>query len=375
MRNEPRKILLAANTSWYLFNFRKNTIKRLVSEGYEVVCLAGDSEYGFELEKLGSKIETVKLNNVSVNPFYELVSFASILKRIFLLRPSVVLSFTPKVVMYSSVCSFLNRIPYVINVSGQGTANSFSGISRKIYIVLFGFVCRFASKIFCQNSDDFDKVQTLFSVDIEKLELLAGSGIPLDEFKYSQPKNRGIIKIGLFCRLIEEKGVRIFLDVIESMQNVECISFKLAGKIDSDRTNAVTELEIMRVERLKNFKFLGFLEDCREEIRDCDCVVLPSFYSEGTPRVLLEALALGRPVITTRTPGCRDTVKNNGYLIAPKSAEDLSSAIDKFLDLSIAERLIMGLNSRKLAELRFDETKIINSYLVVITDILNRKVR
>lgn len=372
MKQSAKTIIICANTSWYIYNFRKNTIITFINLGYNVVCLSGDTKYACKLEELGVVFDSFYLINTSTNPWHETITLISILKKIRRFKPDVILTFTPKVGVYASLCAIIKKVPFVMNVSGQGTVKRFRGFKRVIFYFMFKFISQRASRIYFQNPDDLAELKDIFSLENNKIELISGSGISLDEFSYQELANRKCIKFGLFSRLIDEKGVRYFLEAVNFFYNKAHLKFELAGQLDLMRKNPITEKEIEPYTNLANFQFLGFMEDCRPAIKDCDCIVLPSYYAEGTPRVLIEALAVGRPIITTDVAGCRETVNGeNGYLITSNSASALIKAMDDFIQLDYDTRKKMGRKSRLLAENKFDEQDIISSYAVTLSKILN----
>ncbi|MDC3155313.1 glycosyltransferase [Pelagibacteraceae bacterium] len=199
-----------------------------------------------------------------------------------------------------------------------------------------------------------------------------GSGVDLKRFKFSPTKNNSKLNFLLSSRMIAEKGIYYYLDAATYFKEKykEKIEFYLLGFIDTKNSSSIKIEELEKLNNMKIINYLGGSDKVEEIIKDMDCIILPSYYSEGIPKTLLEAAAMGKPIITTDNTGCRDAVKDkfNGYLIQPKSLDSLINAIEKFINLSDDERSLMGINSRKKAEKYFDENIIIDKYLRTINE-------
>ena len=298
-----KKIVLSANSSWYLYNFRKSTILKLLSQGYIVICLASDSDYREDLEDLGVIFAKFYLDSTGTNIFKDLYAIYSLFKILRKFNPSIVLSFTPKVTIYSSfVCKIL-KIPSIINVSGLGMGSVSKGLKRIAYRLLYWTASKAASFIFFQNKSDMKYFLKEFSYPIDLCRKLPGSGINLDEFNFSPLTRKKKLRFGFFGRLIEEKGIRIFIESANQLSKTKTVEFVVAGPLEKSRSNAIMQSELDEWEEKGVIKYLGNLSDVKDAMVECDCIVLPSYYPEGTPRCLIEAAALGRPIITTNTPG------------------------------------------------------------------------
>lgn len=370
MRNIPdddckrKVVVLCANSSWYIYNFRKSTVSAFVAEGHSVICLCGDKQYQAKLEQLGASFHCFYLSKQTWNIIYEFPTFLSVLSKIFRIRPDIVFSFTSKGVIYSSISSVFLRTRFVANISGQGSVLLSKGVKRKLYFFVLRKILQNAQKVFFQNKSDLFQLSKSIKLHPDRYELLAGSGVSLCEYNYTPLQSRKKIKFGLFCRLIEEKGVRFFVEAARHFNKRTDLSFVIGGNLVENRPGAVTNEEIAQWQDIKNLTYLGFSESVKKEIINCDCVVLPSYYPEGTPKILIEALAIGRPIITTSRPGCVDTVaKGNGLLMKAISKDALIDTIYEFIALSESDRLLMGEAGRALAEAVYDEEINIKKYL------------
>jgi glycosyltransferase involved in cell wall biosynthesis len=362
-------IAITANTSWYLYNFRKNTISNLISKGFIVIVISPSDNYSPRLKNLGCEHIHISIdqngNNI-INDLLTIMTFYKIYKRI---KPNVVLNFTTKNNIYSTFSAYLNNIRVINNISGLGI--NFSKKSFTFYILkyLYKISQPLADVIFFQNMDDM-KVFSKYNIanKVKKYQVI-GSGVDLSRFSFSPTKKKIKINFLLSARLITEKGIYFYFDAASYFKNkYDNVEFYLAGFIDSNNPTSINIKKLEELQSKKIINYLGMSDTIEEIIKNMDCIVLPSYYSEGVPKSLLEAAAMGKPIITTDNTGCRDVVDNNfnGFLVKPRSLNSLINGISKFIDLSQEEQLRMGINSRKKAEKSFDENIIINKYLSVI---------
>jgi glycosyltransferase involved in cell wall biosynthesis len=226
--------------------------------------------------------------------------------------------------------------------------------------------------VFFQNSDDRHLFTTSGIISHDRHDLLPGSGVDLSKFAFSPlpvPPERDTLRFLLIGRMLWDKGVGEFVEAARQIRGTRSdVEFCLLGGIDNDNPTAISRAQIDAWVAEGNVDYLGYSDDVPAEILKADCIVLPSAYPEGTPRTLLEAAAMGRPIITTDAPGCRSTVDNgsNGYLCAVRDATDLRKQIEKVMALSPLERSDMGRAGRTKMEREFDETIVIEKYLEMV---------
>lgn len=357
-----KKVVIFANTSWYIKNFRLSTIKRFKDEGYSVTCISGDDVYAAHLRSAGADFRKIFLVPSSSNPFIEFVSLISVFFNLLLLRPNCCFTFTPKCNFYGSFVGRLLGIPIAVNISGLGEGLRNEKLLGKIVSIFYAFTFRSANFVFFQNTDDMNFYESKFPGLLGRSLLLPGSGVDLVRFFPASVENE-IPVLGFFARLIPSKGIRVFVDAIARIKLERDVRGIVAGPIDTSRSHAITHAEVLTWEKYGLIEYFGSQDDILPLMQSVDCVVLPSFYPEGTPRVLLEALACGKIVITTDTPGCRDAVDGNGFLVSPDNVDELVDAINSFLDLVSEDFLSLSSSSRKLAESKFDERLAIEPYL------------
>jgi glycosyltransferase involved in cell wall biosynthesis len=279
------------------------------------------------------------------------------------------LSYTPKCNIYSSLAAGFLSIPIINNVSGLGTAFIKENLVTKIVKWLYVVSLKKSAKIFFQNNDDLSLFVQLGLVKAELTGLLPGSGVDVQRFTpLNKPIPNDRFVFLLVARMLKDKGVVEFVNATRLLKaqypGIEC---QLLGFLDAKNSTAITseEMQLWVNEGIVNY--LGVSDSVLDFLRLADCVVLPS-YREGTPRSLLEAASVGKPIITTDAVGCREVVDDgiNGFLCAPRSTDDLMDKMEKMLLLPEAERLQMGLKGREKMLTQFDEKIVIKRYVEVI---------
>lgn len=340
-----------------LVNFRGDLISEFISLGYSVYCTGPECNISLvsSLEELGAKFVKSPISRNGNSIFNDFKYFFFLVRLYLTLRPDVIVNYTIKPVIYGSVAGLLTNVKKRISlVTGLGLAfskvrgDSYSNITRAIAKRLFIIGLRSSTNIFFQNKDDYSMVVKDKSLSI-KSSITFGSGVNTDRFPF-KPSNKGKHKtILMVSRIIKEKGVIEYIDAASLIKPIfPEVKFKLIGW--SDDLNSKLSRYVKEAHEKGVVEFLGKKDCVLPYLHECDLFVLPSFYPEGVPRVLLEALSVGRPIITTDSVGCRETVREhiNGYLVAPQNSMDLFLKIKMILDnpMIINE---FGLESRKIA--------------------------
>lgn len=366
------KISITANTSWYLYNFRRNTISALLNAGYEVIALSPDTEYKSKLETLGCKCFTIKMQRWGKNPlqdFQTILSFYRIFKKE---KVNITLNFTPKNNIYATLAANLLNIRVINNIAGLGVAFIQNTLFSKLVSYLYKVSQRKADYIFFQNEEDKELFLELKIVSENKCERIPGSGVDLKRFEYSPIEDKKNIRFLLVARLIAEKGIYIYVEAARAIKKrFPDTEFYLLGPLDTSSTSGIKKYELDQWQKEKIIIYLGFTDSVELELIKAHCVVLPSYYREGVPKSLLEAAAIGRPIITTDNIGCREVVDHgiNGFLCEPGSIISLVDNMEKFLTLSSMEKEIMGRNSRAKIQKDFDEKIVIEKYFSVVNSL------
>lgn len=366
------KIAIAINTSWNIYNFRRGLVSHFISRGDEVVAIAPRDDYSPMLEALGCRFVPLEMSASGMNPITDLkllFRFYAVLKRE---RPDVLLSFTIKPNIYGSIAAGLLKIPVICNVSGLGTVFLWKGRVKQVATLLYQLAFRNTSWIFFQNDEDREEFFRFVRIDLQKTSLLPGSGVDINYFHPGEQHLNDEPVFLLVARLIVEKGVREYINAIRILKKKgRKETFRLVGGLDESHARSIDQSELSSWVEEGLIHYTEHAQDIRSIMSEADVVVLPS-YREGTPRTLLEAGAMGKPLIATDVPGCRHVVADgrNGFLCKPKSAEDLAAKMMLFLALSQSEKMEMGRNSRELIEQKFDERLVIRLYEQKIDDLV-----
>lgn len=364
-------ILLAANTSWYVYNFRSNLIKTLIANNCKVSVLSPYDSYSKKIEALGIKHIHLEIDKSGVNPVTEVFTLIRLVQALRKEKPSLILTYTPKINIYISIVARLLRIPLIANVSGLGSSFVSGGILTKITSILYRLSFNWPYKVFFQNNEDLIEFTKRRYVDERKAERIPGSGVDLNKFFPVQIKKRKNITFLLVARLLWDKGIGEYISAAREIQKkYSNTEFQILGFADTGNPSAIPKSIIDQWVQEGIVTYLGHTDNIKENYANVDCVVLPS-YREGVPRTLLEAASMAIPIITTDAIGCRDVVDDgiNGFLCKPKDAKELAAKIEEMILLTNEQRKEMGLKGRLKMECHFDEQIILNKYLNVIFEI------
>lgn len=366
------RVGIIAGTIRSLILFRVPLINALLSNGHSVYVFApqGDSHYHHSLTELGAHVRIINFAADGLNPWQDLQFQRALTSRLRSERLDAVLAYTAKPVVYGIPAAHAAGIPVrVPMITGLGYAFGDDGGVRQRLVgyasrQLYRRALKKATYTLFQNPDDFQEFQKLGLIQSEVAGVISGSGVDTDYFRYSPAEVHDNVQFTMMARLIEEKGVRVFAEAASIVrQSRRDCSFTLYGEI-VDGPRGVPKEDISDWVKSGTLTFVPWVKDVREALAACHVYVLPSYYREGVPRSILEALAVGRPVITTDAPGCRETVHEgrNGILVPPKDAHALAAAMAKLADAP-QMRNSMGIESRKLAERRFDSAIVNDSIL------------
>ncbi len=368
--------MIGLNTAWNFVNFRAGLIRALVEAGYEVVAVAPLDGYVERLEALGCRFVAMPMDNHGKHPGRELVLLLRLWRLLRHEQPDVYLGYTIKPNIYGSLAARALGIPVINNITGLGAVFSRGGLIASFVKGLYRVALKRSRKVFFQNDDDLELFVRAGLVAPAVTARLPGSGIDITLFSVVPLPNKETLRFLLIARLLWEKGVGEFVEAARRLKASGIrAEFDLLGFVDDNNPEAIsgTQLEAWASEGV--IRYLGVSNDVRIEIAQVDCVVLPSYYREGTPRTLLEAAAMGRPLITADSIGCRDVVEDgiNGYLCRPRDAVDLATKLLAMINQRPEERSAMGLRGRAKIESEFDERIVIHNYLQAIAAIVDRR--
>jgi glycosyltransferase involved in cell wall biosynthesis len=367
-----KKILISLNTAWNLLNFRAGLISELISSGYEVVAVAPKDEYVVKLEFLGCRFVHLEIDNQGTHPIRDLLLIWRFFRLLKTEKPDLCLFYTVKPNVYGSLASRLCGIPFINNVSGLGAVFIRGGWLRRFISELYRLAFRNSNQVFFQNRDDLELFLENKLVKEALTDVLPGSGINLHRFTPSDDTNRKSLntpfRFLLIARMLKDKGVIEFVNAAQLLKESGVrAEFCLLGFLDVQNPAAISSEQMKEWTDQGFVIYLGVSDDVREHIASAECVVLPS-YREGTPRTLLEAAAMGKPIVTTDVVGCKEVVEHgvNGLLCKVKNTQDLALKMKEMLLLSDDQRRLMGENGRLKMENEFDENIVIQKYLQAI---------
>jgi glycosyltransferase involved in cell wall biosynthesis len=360
-----RRVVLAANSSWNIVNFRSGLIRALKAEGYEPVVLAPiDPAAEERMRELDVERWVVRMDRSGLNPLAELRLLGEYRRLLPRLRPAAFLGFTIKPNIYGCLAAAGLGIPAIANVSGLGTVFIRRGPLLALVTRLYRFGLKRAAVVFFQNPDDRALFIGRRMVRPQQARLLPGSGIDLDRFEPA-PQPEGALTFVLIGRLLGDKGVREYVEAARMLRGeLRDVRFQLLGPVDEGNRTSISRDELDRWAGEGLVEYLGEADDVRPAIAAAHAVVLPS-YREGLPRSLLEAAAMARPLVATDVPGCRDVVADgvNGFLCQVRDAASLADAMRRLAALPAEQRRAMGSASRRKVEEQFSETLVIRAYL------------
>ena len=367
-----KKVIISANTSWNLVNFRAGLIRALVVAGHEVIAVAPHDEYVSKLKELGCHVVSLPIDMHGRHIGRDLLLFFRYFMIMRQHMPSIYLGFTVKPNIYGSIAAHIHGVPVVNNIGGLGAVFSQKGgwLLSLLRLLYRGALSR-SHKIFFQNKDDHIKFIEERIINNQLTDQLPGSGIDLEWFSYV-PKIIGDndrLQFLLLARMLWEKGIGEYITAARIiLMDYPNAKFILLGFLDDHNPSAISHSQMDKWVKEGIVEYHGVSSNVKIEIDKVDCVVLPSYYREGVPHALLESAAIGRPIITTDSVGCRETVDDNisGYLCRPQDAVDLAEKMKLMLKLDHKQRVRMGKYGREKMKSEFNEKIIVQKYIEVV---------
>jgi len=382
------KIILFANTEWYLFNFRLTLAKALQAQGHDVLLISPPGEYGARLQTLGFRWEALPMDRKSLNPLQELRLLAYLCRLYRREQPALAHHFTIKCVVYGSIAALLARVPARVNaVAGMGYVFTNQALKARLLRPVVRGLMRLVlngrrARLILQNNDDMAAFAKAGLARPELTRLVMGSGVDLARFTpRAQPAQvvqdaRRPTRVVLAARLLWDKGIAEYVEAARQLKAKGLpIRFLLAGAPDPGNPAAIPQATLDGWQAEGLIELLGQVSDMAALFATADMVVLPS-YREGLPKSLIEAAACALPLVTTDVPGCREVVTHevDGLLVPVKDAKALANAIERLhLDPVWARQLGLAARARALKE--FDERIVIRRTLAVYGELLGDGVR
>lgn len=372
------KLLIIVNEDRFFLSHRKPIALAALNEGFETIVVAKDTGLKEKILSLGLRFIDLPINPTGMNLFQELKTFWSLCKLYRNNKPDVVHHVGMKNILWGGLAAKLCRVPGVVNaVSGLGGLFNNAddpGLVSKMILWLIGFSNnKNKVKFIFQNKDDIRILQSHCVIEKEQIEFTHGSGIDLNEFSYSKLPNDEMIRIIFTGRMVKEKGICDLINAAEILRHEykEKVQFLLCGRITPNKTG-ISE-EYMREHCDGEYIcWLGERDDVKQLLENSHIMAFPSYYREGLPKSLIEASAIGRPIVTCDSIGCRDVVEDcvNGYLVKPRNPKMLAAKLKLLIDnRTLCEH--MGYESRTIAERDFSIQSVVDTHMEIYKRLVN----
>ncbi|MFZ1678163.1 MAG: glycosyltransferase family 4 protein [Saprospiraceae bacterium] len=369
-----KKLFMVVNVDWFFLSHRLPIALEALKRGYDVTVLAIEEENrGNEIRNYGLKFIPLPGKRGGVNIITEMYLLKYLIQIYRKEKPDIVHHVAIKPVLYGSLAARLTKVPKIVNaISGFGSVfidrASFSMgnyLIRKIYKYALNHP---EMNIIVQNEDDYKLVSTFNRVKKDRIFIIKGSGVDLNKFSYTKAEPHKTQIILMASRMLFDKGVKEFVSAARKIKskNQFDAEFILAGKLDIENKSGIPEDTLREWNYEGCIKWIGHQEDMVTLYKKSDIIVLPTSYKEGLPKTLIEACAIGRPIVTTDVPGCREVVKNgeNGWLVEKGNVEELETAIIKLIkDEHMRES--MGKKARAIAEREFSIEKVVRDTFAI----------
>lgn len=371
--NQRLSLLMVVNVDWFFLSHRLPVALAALEAGYEVTVAAiEEAGRGDEIRRHGLQFVPLPSSRGGSNPLED-VRLLLRLARLYRQRqPDVVHHVALKPVLYGTMAARLTGMKTVVNaVSGLGTA--FIGKpkpSDRMIRFLYRFVLRSTNAVtIVQNVDDEAALTELAGGNPQEIVLIEGSGVDVEAFRQHPEPDTGQITIVLAARMLWDKGVGELVEAAVQLRELhgDVVDVVLAGSIDPENRSTISEQQLTEWQGEGIIRWVGHQDDMEQVYRECHIAVLPS-YREGLPKTLIEAMAVGRPIVTTDTPGCRSVVEDgvNGFLVPPRDSVELAERLTKLI-ANRALREQMGAESRRLAVERFSLDRVVGQTIELYT--------
>lgn len=375
-----KRIAFVTNVDWFFISHRLPLAIEALKRGYDVYLLTLDTGRRKEIEALGINFINIPFKRSGSNPFHELYCIYVLCKNYRQIEPTVIHHITLKAALLGSLAAKLVRNGNVVNaISGLGYnfTDNRNGILQKVIKLMINKSFKHTGFCFIlQNPDDVEMISKMNLVPVGNIFLIKGSGVDLNVFKEVPLSNKAIITFLFPARILLDKGVMEFIKAAKSIREVAKgrAKFVLCGDCDEGNLAVLRQSELESLLEDGYIEWRGFQKGMYPIYSDSDVVVLPS-YREGLPKSLIEACAVGRPIITTDVPGCRECVIEgyNGFIVPAKDIKLLAQAMCRLLG-DMKQLNFLGQNSRKLAEQEFSIESVIDKTFGIYNAIHSRQV-
>lgn len=378
---ENRKLLFVVNVDWFFISHRLPIAIKAISKGYEVHLACTDSGKLQQLTRLGIHVHDLSFSRSGNGLWSELRTVNQLRKVITKIQPDILHAVTIKPVIYSGIVLHIitNKPKFVAAISGLGYVFSADNVRAKFTRLIVSLLYKLAfkhktKKIIFQNTTDESILSNVTRLKAIDKALIKGSGADLNVYTHTTEPEAESIKISMACRLLKEKGVYEFVEAADLVKSKYAnVEFVLAGTPDLDNPNSISQQELDKWQASGLITAVGHCDNIPQLFSQSHIVTMPSYYGEGVPKVLIEAAACGRPIVTTDNPGCRDAIipEKTGILVPIKDADSLSNALIRLIECS-SLRQEMGKKAREYAINEFDVENVVQKHLDIYRTLLTR---
>ncbi len=357
-----KSIAIVANSTWNIYNFRQNVIRKCIEEGFKVYVLAPIDAYIEYIENFPevTHINLTTLDRDSTNPIKDLLLVEELRRKYRKIKPDLVVHYTHKPNIFGTLAARLAGVKSVSVITGLGYSFINRGFINVVAEWLYRRTARYSSSMIFENEDDRELFIQKQLVNEDRAFAVKGCGVNTAYYQSKSNQSPNPPVFTFIGRLLKDKGILEFAAAARHFHEKALpASFVVLGDFDPENPSTIDRDTLLEWISEDTVDYKGFVNDVRPFLEKSTCIVLPS-YREGMPRIVLEAMAMGKPVITTRTAGCRETVEEgiNGFLAEARSVDDLINAMQKFCELSPEQRSAMGARGRSMAVDVFSDTII-----------------
>ena len=364
-----KRLIYIVSEDWVFVSHRLTLAKQAIKDGYDVTAITNISNHKDVLLSAGLKVFNINFCRSFKRPFSDVHSIYQLIKLFRLLKPGVIHNVGLKISLISSIAAFIARVPVAINAyTGLGYVFSSNDMLARVIRLLLNSPLKYLNHrastwVVFQNEDDEALFENSNLINKERTLLIKGSGVDVIEFPFSD-ELPGQLKVMLASRLLWDKGVGEFIEASRQLKiSYPEVTFVLVGDVDEQNPLSLTKGIIDSWVNEGFIEWWGHKQNMPEVLKLAHIVALPS-YREGLPKVLLEAASIGRALVATDVPGCREIVRDgvNGFLVQAKESKCLAEAIEKLI-LNKELRTQMGLKSREIIETELS-SEIINKQFI-----------
>ncbi len=351
------KVLVVANFDVGLYKFRKELLQEILNSGHEVYISLPNGDLVQPLVDMGCQFIETELDRRGMNPVTDLKLIGKYRKILNQIKPDLVITYTIKPNIYMGMLCKNRSIPYVINITGLGTAFQSHGVMLKVFVEMYKFACEKAQTVIFENCENMQIFKDYGIVKEQQCLLNNGAGVNLEEYPFTAYPNDEQIRFLFVGRVMQEKGIDELFEAAKRIKKeYDNVYFDIVGPYEDDYKDVTEQLVEDGV-----IEYHGYQDDVKPFIERAHCFVLPSRH-EGMANTNLECGAMGRPIITSNIHGCLEAVIDGetGFLAEPKNADDLYDKMKKFIDLPYDKKVEMGQASHNHFAGKFDKKYVIS---------------